>query len=206
MISCRRHALNAALGAADGLHDPSPHRGDAPVARLFGARHQIDRLALRWPRTSNGATSFLPNPGRALISGAIASVTPSPCSAASSIAGTLSSQRWPRGARSRHAGLLQPGRPARGCVVRWISTWSGQIFRALRKPALDQRGRTDRQSPDLDQRLEFQPGRMLAAVADRDVDARGVEVGILMRGLDAQRQPRIAPLEIRQRRQQHGRW
>ena len=45
---------------------------------------------------------------------------------------------------------------------------------------------------------------MLAAVADRDIDARAVEIGILMGGLDPQRQSGIAPLEIRQRRDQHG--
>src|SRR5712672_2817593 len=44
---------------------------------------------------------------------------------------------------------------------------------------------------------------MLAAVADRHIDARAVEVGILVRGLNAQRQPRMAPLEIRQRRNQY---
>src|SRR5882757_11526961 len=44
---------------------------------------------------------------------------------------------------------------------------------------------------------------MLAAVADRHIDARAVEVGILVRGLDAQRQRRMAPLEIRQRGNQH---
>src|SRR3979409_2484559 len=36
--------LRLSLGAADRLHDPSPHRGNAPVPRLFGAGHQIDRL------------------------------------------------------------------------------------------------------------------------------------------------------------------
>src|SRR5258705_9897363 len=44
---------------------------------------------------------------------------------------------------------------------------------------------------------------MLAAVADCHVDARTVEFGILVRGLDTQRQPGMAPLEIRQRGNQH---
>jgi hypothetical protein len=42
---------------------------------------------------------------------------------------------------------------------------------------------------------------MFAAIADGDVDARGIEVGILMRRLDAQREPWMAPLELRQRRE-----
>ena len=41
---------------------------------------------------------------------------------------------------------------------------------------------------------------MLAAITDRDVDAGGIEIGILMRGLDAQRKLWMAPLELRQRR------
>ena len=62
------------------------------------------------------------NPARALISGDMPSVTPSPCSAASSIAGTLSSHRCPRGVScERPASLSQVGQ-ARGCVVKWIST------------------------------------------------------------------------------------
>src|SRR4051794_4389207 len=45
---------------------------------------------------------------------------------------------------------------------------------------------------------------MLAAVADCDIDARSVEVGILMRGLDAQRQRRMAAFEVGQCGKQHG--
>jgi hypothetical protein len=46
---------------------------------------------------------------------------------------------------------------------------------------------------------------MLAAIADCYVDARGVEVGVLMGSFDAQRLAGVAPLEIRQRGQQYGR-
>jgi hypothetical protein len=45
---------------------------------------------------------------------------------------------------------------------------------------------------------------MLAPVADCDVDARGVEISVLVCGLDAQRQVGMAALEVGQRRQQHG--
>ncbi|MHC2511642.1 hypothetical protein ACVII1_006880 [Bradyrhizobium elkanii] len=72
------------------------------------------------------------------------------------------------------------------------------------KTCLDQCRRTDRHSFDLHQRLDLQPGGVFPPVADRHIDARSVEVGILVGGLDPQRQLRMAPLELRQRRQQHG--
>ena len=45
---------------------------------------------------------------------------------------------------------------------------------------------------------------MFAAIADGDVDARGVEVGVLMGGFDAQRRCGVAPLEVGQGRDQDG--
>jgi uncharacterized membrane protein YeaQ/YmgE (transglycosylase-associated protein family) len=102
------------------------HLGTGLVSEIiYSAIGAIILLLIVSPRggmKSNSATSLLPKPGRARISGAIASVTPRPCSAASSMAGTLSSQRWPRGCKfGRPAALSQAGQ-ARGCVVRWIST------------------------------------------------------------------------------------
>src|SRR5712675_3645715 len=55
-------------GAVDGIHDPSPERGNSPVTRLLGAGHQINRfggagadikrsdqlLAESWPRLDQG--------------------------------------------------------------------------------------------------------------------------------------------------------
>ena len=75
----------------------APRRSGGRAPARCGRRDRSSRYALA--SNAKGAISFLPKPGRALISGAIASVTPSPCSAASSIAGTLSSHRWPRGVR-----------------------------------------------------------------------------------------------------------
>src|SRR6266481_8780148 len=58
----------ALTGAVDGIHDPSPERGNSPITRLLGARHQINRLggtgveikgsdqllAESWPRLDQG--------------------------------------------------------------------------------------------------------------------------------------------------------
>ena len=38
---------SALFRAANRLHDPAPDRGDPAVARLFGARDEVDRLAMR---------------------------------------------------------------------------------------------------------------------------------------------------------------
>ncbi|GCC49693.1 hypothetical protein chiPu_0033768, partial [Chiloscyllium punctatum] len=110
--------------------------------------------------------------------------------------------KMPARGEVRQTGLLQPGRP-RPRLRRDVDQHLARQVRRAAQPGLDQRRRADRQSPDLDQRLDPQPGGMFPAVADRDVDAGAVEVGILMGGLDPQRQLRMAPLELRQRRQQH---
>ena len=60
---------------------------------------------------------------------------------------------------------------------------AGQILRPA-QAALDQCRRADRQAPDLDQRLEFEAGRMLAAIADGDIDGASMPV----RRVDMQRQ------------------
>src|ERR1700694_633703 len=39
-------SIRPSAGAADGIDDPSPQRANAAVARLLGARHQIDRLGV----------------------------------------------------------------------------------------------------------------------------------------------------------------
>jgi hypothetical protein len=89
-----------------------------------------------------GRDQLLPKPGRALISGDMPSVTPSPCSAASSIAGTLSSHRWPRRVRcERPAPLSQTGQ-ARGWEARegdsvaWFRMNQGIIDGSLSKVPL----------------------------------------------------------------------
>jgi hypothetical protein len=68
------------------------------------------------------------------MGGALASVTPRPCSAASSMAGTLSSQRWPRGCNcGRPASFSQAGH-ARG----WVEPrglWIGVLAEARWTPS-----------------------------------------------------------------------
>ena len=86
----------------------------------------------------------------------------------------------------RPASLSQAGQ-ARGCVVRWIST-SRDSSSGVFNPPLTSAGAQTGNTLHRDQRFEFQSRGMLAAIADRDVDAGSIEVGILMRGLDAQRQ------------------
>lgn len=74
-----------------------------------------------------------------LIKGAIASATPSPCSAASSIAGTLSSHRCPRGVRFGSPASFSQAGHARGWLVTWIST-SRDRSAGVRSPPLTSAG------------------------------------------------------------------
>ena len=94
------------------LHDPAPDRGDPAVAGLFGARDQVDRLALRVASNAKGATSFLPKPGRALISGDMRERYAKP------LFGGLQHRRHAvepqmrrAGLRCGKAGFPEPGRP-----------------------------------------------------------------------------------------------
>ena len=95
------------------------HRRTAQLRRSRACSVRDTRYIRSRYRTGSkakGATSLLPKPGRPMIKG---DMSAEPCSAASSIAGTLSSQRWPRGSScGRPASLSQAGHGAVG--VGWI--------------------------------------------------------------------------------------